>query len=140
MESQFKYGETIYFHDGKGKVYVNLYLPSVLDDSRNHINIIQKADENEPGRIRIFAKGNIDILALRKPGWCEGGYRIMVNGESHEGRANDSGYSNLELSFSEGKNLEIEFPFPLRSLQTQSIPRLEAIQAGPSVPAAHGYQ
>lgn len=140
MESQFKYGETIYFHDGKGKVYVNLYLPSVLDDSRNHINIIQKADENEPGRIRIFVKGNIDILALRKPGWCEGGYRILVNGESHEGRANDRGYINLELSFSEGTELEIEFPFRLRYLKTPDMPRLAAIQAGPYILAAPGEQ
>lgn len=77
---------------------------------------------------------------MRKPGWCEGGYRILVNGESHEGRANDRGYINLELSFSEGTELEIEFPFRLRYLKTPDMPRLAAIQAGPYILAAPGEQ
>lgn len=71
MESHAKYGESIYFHDD-GNVYVNLFIPSVLEWEEKGLALVQETAFPEDDSIALTflsaPEEETDIL-LRYPGW-----------------------------------------------------------------------
>ena len=80
MESNTKYGDTIYFHDGGTTLYVNLFIPSVLTWSARGVTIRQDTSFPEAGSTRLTVTGSGTFtMRIRIPAWASGA-QIKVNG------------------------------------------------------------
>ena len=69
FESNAKYAESIYFHDS-GNVYVNLFIPSVLDWKEKGITLIQNTAFPEDDRIEIVVGEASGEKASVRKAWC----------------------------------------------------------------------
>jgi len=113
MENHGKYGELIYTHMGKG-IYVNLFIPSVLNSSESGIRIVQQNNfpytENSlltvtpdvPKRFSIF---------VRKPLWVNNNtFGIKVNGKAVKGKMTENGYVEINRVWRKGDKIRIDLP------------------------------
>lgn len=116
MEAHAQFGDSIYWHDAQS-LYVNLYIPSVLDWKERDFALDLDSGVPDNGKVRLQvrragAKAPRRLL-LRVPGWSEGRYRVRVNGAAQSGKAMD-GYVVVERAWKAGDVVEAEFATPLR--------------------------
>lgn len=135
MESQFKYREGIFFEDTES-IYVNLFVPSEMTWKDRDVYIRQEMNCDRPERVKIFAKGSgLNALKIRKPSWVEE-YQIKVDGKQVEIRPEEKGYFRILSGFSNGVEIELEFPHHFRILRTPDEKQKAAVKYGPYVLAA----
>ena len=135
MENHAKYGEEIYLHDDQA-LYVNLFIPSELVWRERGLTLRQETKfPGEPlTRLRIGAR-QAEALALkvRKPGWCQTGMTIRVNGGPVDARADASGYVTIQREWREGDIVEVGLPMSLRTEALPGNAGIVAILDGPIV-------
>lgn len=137
MESHFKYWEGIYFRR-KDEIYVNLYIPSEMEDGQTHIRIEAAGGDEQSFRIR--AKGeNLRALAFRRPEWSPG-YQAMTDGDELDVYSDGDGYLRFAGDFSKEQCIGITWGQELRILRTPDEPEKAAIQYGPWLLAALSEQ
>ena len=121
IENHGKYAEQIYSHDGKNTIWVNLFIPSVLNDPAHQWVLRQETDFPESNRIRfqLDQKNKLPLnLKVRMPYWAKK-MRITVDGILVNRMADSTGYLNLG-PLAKGKHqILIE---PEMELYTESMP------------------
>ena len=94
MENHVKYNESIYFRGNDGSVYVNLFIPSVLNYKEKGISITQQTNLPDNNVIDFTITTN-KITALpiriRKPKWANEA-TIKINGHPVTVSPNAEGY------------------------------------------------
>lgn len=135
MENQFRYTDAVYFRD-KDTLYLNLFLPSVLELDGGKVKISQYQDENHPEYIKIEVQGGLSRLAVRKPEWAADNCRILVNGELVPAETDDRGYFCFTPGTTEAFVLEMVLPYSIQLRRTPDRPEIAAVQAGPYILAA----
>ena len=135
MESHFKYREGIYYEDGES-IYVNLFLPSEMVWEDRGIYVRLDIDHSRPEQMKLFVKGcGLHSVKIRKPLWAEE-YRIKVEGKKAEIRPDEKGYLQIRKDFSNGIQVQIEFPYHFRIMRTPDDKQKAAVKFGPYVLAA----
>jgi len=131
IENHSKYAEQIYSHDENGQLFINLFIPSVLNWKEKGIVLRQETDFPESNKVSIIYEGEQSrtmTLLIRKPFWSKGKVRFYMNGKenfnitSYDGKFEFDrieGYMPIRVAMR--KNDKLEFSFNME-LYTESMP------------------
>lgn len=113
MENNGKYGELIYTHTDKD-VYVNLFIPSVLNWKEKGLQLIQhtKFPESERSELslRLDRPGRFSIY-IRKPEWVKGdAFTVMVNNKPVQQAHSMTEYIQLNGTWKTGDRITVILP------------------------------
>ncbi len=137
MENFTKLNSGIY-HTGENRLYVNLYLASVLHDEKLNLDLIQKTDLNYFDSVQLSMKLQEEkefALALRIPEWTKQRFEVKINGQTVD-YAVQKGYILLERRWAREQQISLRF-FPEITLHTlPDAPYSAAVTYGPFVLAA----
>ena len=131
MENHSKYGHFVYTHDGKERLYVNLFTPSRLESK--HFDVTQETRfPFDPQTKLTIGRPGTFALSIRKPAWCSG-FAVSVNGEplSTADSQFSNGYISINRSWRKGDVVEISLPMTLRCEECPNLPDYVAFKYGP---------
>ena len=137
MENHTKHSDSIYFHSGNSRLYVNLFIASDLKFQGQNLEM----DTNFPndGRVDITIKKGVPKLyemAIRHPGWATGSFDVSVNGKVVETLSKPSSYAVIKRTWKTGDKVEFTLPMSLHSESMPDNPKRAALMYGPLVLAA----
>lgn len=113
MENHSKYGEFVYAHSlGNDTLFVNLFVASTLDHATFGLEQKTGFPYEEKTTLVINKAGNYN-LAVRRPEWCKGDYKILVNGTEQEVAAEPGTYACLNRAWAVGDEIEVRLPMAL---------------------------
>lgn len=143
MENHGKYGEFIYTHDGKEKLYVNLFVASRLNWKENGATFTQETQfpYEESSRIIVSLKKSRKFKVLvRCPQWIDAGFSVKVNGQEYALDAEPSSYVEVDRKWKNGDVIEISLPMRTIIEPLQNKEEYLAVKRGPIVLAARTSQ
>jgi DUF1680 family protein len=121
MENHVKYNESIYFRGSDGSLYINLFIPSILNWKDKGITIKQETTLPQSDKI-TFTIGTTKPIKLairiRQPKWTTGSV-LKVNGKTLQVSKDSTGYLVVNRTWK--NNDLIEFIVP-ESIYTESMP------------------
>jgi len=135
MENHAKYGDTIYFHDGRS-LYVNLFIPSALSWKAHGIEVRQETRFPEEDSTRLtFALREPQrlVLRVRWPAWARNGMQAAVNGEPQTVAGAPGSYVAIDREWKNGDRLEVRLPMSLHTEAMPDDPNVLAVMYGPIV-------
>lgn len=113
MENPGRYGQLIYAAAKEG-VYVNLFIPSELHDSRYGLTLRQETTfpDSEQSKLTLKLKKSAEFsLLIRHPKWVrEGVFQVKVNGKPVPSQTSPSSYLSIRRSWKDGDKVEIKTP------------------------------
>ncbi len=137
MENHTKYGEAIYFRAGDGtKLYVNLFIPSVLTWKERGLVIEQRTSyPNEDFTDLTIQSAPADSLALlvRCPAWTATPVGFRLNGQPLDVKSQPGQYAEISRIWKTGDHLRVTIPMALRTEQLENDPNKIAFLYGPTV-------
>jgi uncharacterized protein len=139
MENHTKHADSIYFHEGKSRLYVNLFMPSELDWKDQGVRLTQETAFPENGKVALTIHAPTPKsfeLAIRHPGWAAEEVVVRVNGKVEARSKNPSSYIILSRSWKDGDLVDLELPMRLRTEAMPDNPDRIAVLYGPMVLAA----
>jgi DUF1680 family protein len=121
MENHVKYGENIYYRGSDGSVYVNLFIPSVLNYKQEGVQIRQDGYIPKTKTVVFSIRGKAKrafALRLRKPYWAKK-ITVSVNGSRQDVSVADDGYIVLSRKWKNGDKIEFS---PSLDFYTEAMP------------------
>jgi DUF1680 family protein len=121
MENHVKYNESIYFRGADGSLYVNLFIPSVLNWKEKGLSIKQESNLPESDRTTLTVTTVKPVqmaIRVRKPKWAAN-TSISINGKKQQLTADAQGYLVLNRKWK--NNDKIEFTMP-EDVYTEAMP------------------
>jgi len=137
-EEYTKLNDSIYWHD-ENAVYVNLYIPSVLDWREHGLKVRQTTKFPEEEQITFTvesAPANATAIKLRIPYWATKGVAVAVNGEPVKAEAAPSSYATVERTWKAGDVVTLDIPLVLHVDSAPDDKTEQAAMFGPLVLAA----
>jgi len=132
MESNTKYGDSIYFHDGGSTLYVNLFIPSVLTWSARNVTIRQDTSFPEAGSTKLTVTGSgAFTMRIRIPAWAAGA-QIRVNGTVFSSPAAGA-YAAVARTWASGDVVDVTLPMALTREAANDNSNVQAVKVGPIV-------
>lgn len=138
MENHVKYQDSVYFRSkDEAALFINLYIPSVLEWRERGFNITQTGSYLTDGAVWITVDGSgcLDIK-LRVPAWVEKGFTVKINGEEQTVAAVPGSYATLSRSWNRGDRIDISTPPSFRLERTPDDPTIGSLLYGPLVMVA----
>ncbi len=135
VENHAKYGDSIYFHDGKA-LFVNLFLASELNWPEKGLAVRQetKFPEEALTSLRFSCQKDIDLeVRVRVPYWATRAYEAKINGEPQEVSVRPGSYLTFIRTWKDGDRLTLEMPMSLHLWPMPDDPNIAAILYGPVV-------
>jgi DUF1680 family protein len=140
LENHVRYGEFIYHTDEKDNLYVNLFIPSVLDWKARGIRFEQKTAYPASDTVRYMVNSSSGkqkfTLNLRYPGWAEDNVSLFVNGQRQTVCAVPGEYIPITRKWKDGDRISIVIPKKVTSEAALGNDRLRAYLYGPIVLSA----
>lgn len=139
MENHTKHADSAYFHHGKDKLWVNLFMPTELNWKEAGVKLKQETNFPFDPKVTLTvdeAKGGEFEMNIRHPYWATTPIDIKVNGKVAAKSATPSSFTALKRKWKKGDKVEFTLPMTLR---TQPMPDNEnrvALMYGPVVLAA----
>jgi hypothetical protein len=133
MENHGKYNHFIYTHS-EDKLYVNLFVPSILEWKEKGITLRQetKFPEEEQTQIEITKGSATFKMMLRYPGWvAENALKISINNKPVEFTKEASSYVAIARNWKKGDVVSIAFPMQNTTIQMPDVPEYLAFMHGP---------
>ncbi len=121
MENHVKYNESIYSRGNDGSLYVNLFIPSVLDWKEKGLKITQQTALPHGGQTSLtlsLTKASNFSIRIRKPKWSTG-TTIAVNGALQKIIPDETGYYVITRNWK--NNDKITYITP-EKLYTEAMP------------------
>ncbi len=138
MENHTKHADSIYFHAGKDRLFVNLFVPSQLNWKEAGVKLTQTTQYPLDGKVEIaFESGSSFELAIRHPGWAKQPVQVMVNGKEAAQSKNPSSYIFINRAWKKGDKVTFSLPMDLRTEAMPDNPKRVAVMYGPLVLAAN---
>jgi uncharacterized protein len=136
MENHSKYTESIYYEGKDGSLYVNLFIPSILNWKEKGTKIEQ--DSNFPNsdtiEFTISNKVSTDFaIRIRKPWWAKNGLSITVNGAVFTNTKEENGYLLIKRKWKNGDKIKLLMPLSLYTERMPDNPSRVAFLYGPLV-------
>jgi len=147
IENHSKYAEQIYGHGDHGELFVNLFIPSVVNWKEQGIVFRQETDFPESNSSTLVYQGDVSrtiTLVIRKPFWSTERTRFFLNGkENFNIKSYDNnyefdgidGYIPIRVKMQKNDRLEIRFNMSLYTEPMPDNPGRIAIKYGPLVMA-----
>jgi hypothetical protein len=136
IENHAKYGDSIYFHDGREALYINLFVASELHWGEAGLSLRQETiyPESDTTRLRLTCEKPVELtLALRYPGWATSGIRVFVNGQEQAVGNAASSYVRLSRRWQTGDVVEMRMPMSVYTEGFRDNPKRRAVLYGPLV-------
>lgn len=121
MENHVKYGESIYFHGKDGSLYVNLFIPSILNWKNKGVSIKQESSVPASDLVTFTittAKSVSFPIRIRKPQWAKNPV-LKVNGKEVPATVGADGYLVVNGKWKNNDKIELTVP---SALYTQAMP------------------
>ena len=138
IESSTKLQNTIYYKSKDDhSLYVNLYIPSVLDWKERKIIVEQITDfpNADETRLKITGNGTFDIN-FRVPAWATKGFFVSINGKRQQVKATPGTYLKLNRNWKNGDVIELKMPFTFHLDPVMDQQNLASLFYGPILLAA----
>ena len=135
MENHTKYQDSIYFRSADDStLYVNLYIPSLLEWREKGFTIEQVTRYPFEGASTLTVRGNGRLaIMLRVPTWVRRGYTVTVNGVAQRIDATPGRYVTIDRQWRSGDRIEIAMPLSFRAERTIDDPAVQSIFYGPTL-------
>ena len=145
IENHSKYAEQIYSHGEHGELFVNLFIPSVVNWKEQGLILKQETNFPESNSSVLTYLGDAAktfTLLIRKPFWSTGRTRFFMNGrENHNIKSYDNnfefdridGYIPLRVTMKKNDKLEVRFNMHLYTEAMPDNPNRIAFKYGPIV-------
>lgn len=121
MENHVKYNESIYYRGTDGSLYVNLFIPSVLNWKEKGITLTQQTTlpEKDLTTFTVNTTKAIQMLIrVRKPKWA-GNCIVKINGITSAAIADIEGYIELNHRWKNNDKIELITP---ESIYAEAMP------------------
>lgn len=135
MENHTKYGRAIYFH-GEDQIFVNLFIPSVLEWKEKGFVLEQRTQYPRENRIAFTVRSAGDApidVNVRIPGWAAGEAEFNLNGQPLKINSRAGRYASIERAWKKGDHLVVEVPMTVRTESLRGAPDTVAFLYGPVV-------
>jgi len=109
MENHVKYQESIYARNDAGDLFVNLFIPSVLNWKEKDIKLVQqtKLPVSDVVNFTLNTKKPVELaLRLRKPQWANT-YHVKVNGAPVQTNIDANGYLTIKRKWKNNDHIEL---------------------------------
>lgn len=136
IENHAKYAEQIYSYDGKSKLYVNLFIPSVLNWKEKNIRITQTNYIPESKQVRLVVSTTNPssfTLKIRKPDWSNAAAVMKVNNAAIKTDTDASGYLTATRVWKNGDVVTVDLDMNLYTEAMPDNPNRIAFKYGPLV-------
>lgn len=133
FESNAKFGEAIYYHDGKG-IYVNLFIPSELSWEQKGVKLLQETAYPESDKTLLTiqsSQADAMPIIIRYPSWATSGVFVTINGKKVSVSQKPGSFIILNRKWKSGDKIEVRFPMTLRYVPAPDNPNVTAIAYGP---------
>ena len=133
MESHAKHGDSVWWHDGRETILVNLFVPSRLDWAG--IRLVLDTDYPKSGHVTLrveHAPRRPLALRVRLPSWS-GETAVSLNDAVLPATADPDGYLSLRRCWNDGDRLELVFDMRLRLEHPAGSAGLATVLRGPAV-------
>jgi DUF1680 family protein len=140
FENHSKYGEEIYSQGNDGSLYINLFIPSVLNWKERNLTLTQNTEfpNAETSHLTIDCnRAEKFNLRIRYPYWVKQGMTVKVNGKPIKIETTSSSYITIERLWKKGDYIDIIFPMSLRLESMPDNKNRAAIMYGPLVLAGY---
>jgi Uncharacterized protein conserved in bacteria len=139
IENHAKYGEMIFSHTDE-ELYVNLFIPAVLNWKDKQVEITQQNHFPEEAYTEIIInpqkKATSFELKLRVPSWLNfDELKIYLNGKSQQVKE-ENGYVSISKKWKKGDKIKMEMPMRISVEQLPDNSNYFAYFYGPIVLAA----
>ena len=134
IESSTKLQDTIYLHaTDNSSLYVNLYVPSVLNWSDKGMVIRQETSMPYADTSKFTFTGTPGKFAvnLRVPKWASSGITVKVNGKDQTVKAESGSYVTLNRKWNSGDTIDVKIPMDFHLCQVMDQPNIASIFYGP---------
>ena len=138
LESNTKMQNSIYFRSSDNQsLYVNLFIPSVLEWRERNIVVEQSTDFPKEDQTRLTIKGNGKFaIHVRVPGWATKGFFVKINGKEQKSDAIPGSYLEISRNWRNGDVLEIQMPFRFHLDPVMDQQNIASLFYGPVLLAA----
>lgn len=139
LESNAKYADSIYFHHADSDLYVNLFIPSVLNWKAVGLTVKQETRYPEEDITRLVFECEKSValkLHFRRPWWATRDFRVLVNGQKQDITVSPGSYAMVERTWQNGDRVEVKMPMSFRMEGFKDDPNMAAVMYGPLVMAA----
>ncbi|TMI96523.1 MAG: glycoside hydrolase family 127 protein [Bacteroidetes bacterium] len=145
IENHSKYAEQIYNHGDHGELFVNLFIPSIVNWKEQGIIFKQETNFPESNSTVFTYLGDASktfTLLIRKPYWSTGKTRFFMNGKENQNiKSYDNnfefdridGYIPLRVTMKKNDKLEMRFSMNLYTESMPDNPNRIAFKYGPLV-------
>lgn len=134
IENHVKYGETIYFKGNDGSVYVNLFIPSVLDWVEKDFRLTLKSSIPQSKTISLTvqtSKMQERTIRIRKPQWVSGPISVRLNGKSFPVTLQKDGYLAISHKWKNNDVVEVDLESSLYAVPMPDNAGRQAFFYGP---------
>ena len=139
MENHTKHGESVYFHSGRMKLYVNLFMPTELRWHEAGLTLTQETDFPMSGQVKLTITSGDPAefeLAIRHPAWVSGELSVKVNGHVVAISSKPSRYFSIKRIWKVGDVVSFTLPMELHIEAMPDNSKRVALLYGPIVLAA----
>jgi hypothetical protein len=136
LENHAKHGESIYYHDGADRLFVNLFIASELNWKDAGLTVRQTTGfPAEEGTRLIIAAGKPvrTTISLRRPAWVSPVFGVTVNGQPVTVVPGKEGYIDLARTWKDGDIVVVNLPMALRWEGFKDDPDRAALFYGPTL-------
>ena len=145
IENHSKYAEQIYNHGDHGELFVNLFIPSIVNWKEQGIIFKQETNFPESNSTVFTYLGDASktfTLLIRKPYWSTGKTRFFMNGKENQNiKSYDNnfefdrieGYIPIRVTMKKNDKLEMRFNMNLYTEAMPDNPNRIAFKYGPLV-------
>ena len=136
IENHSKYAEQIYSYDGKNVLFVNLFIPSVLNWKEKKATITQTNYIPESKQVRLVvncATPTSFTLKIRKPAWSKSNTVIKVNNGYIKTETDEAGYLTTTRVWKKGDVVTVDLEINLYTEAMPDNPNRIAFKYGPLV-------
>ncbi|MDR3691336.1 MAG: glycoside hydrolase family 127 protein [Fimbriimonas sp.] len=136
MENHTKHADSVYFHKGGDRLFVNLFMPTELH--WRDAGLVLKQETNFPfdGHVKLTVEsgGPRDFdLEIRHPGWATDPFSVSVNGEAIVRSTKPSSYIGIKRLWQAGDVVSFTLPMKLHTEAMPDNPKRIAVLYGPVV-------
>ena len=136
IENHAKYAEQIYSYDGKNNLYINLFIPSVLNWKEKNIRITQTNYIPESKQVKLVITSPTPTsftLKIRKPSWSNATPVIKVNNAPVKTETDAAGYLTATRVWKNGDVVTVDLEMNLYTEAMPDNPNRIAFKYGPLV-------
>ncbi len=135
MENHVKYGEQIYSAGTDGSLYVNLFIPSVLQWKARGLSVEQQTNYPSTDKTQVVIHSNKPqafTVKLRKPGWATSVW-VKINNQSISPTIDADGFIIIKRTWKDNDKIELRMPMQVYTESIMDNPDRVAFLYGPLV-------